>query len=96
MVTNWADYIDAMSAMATRALAGLDDDSLSLDLIETSESLGPCPSSLQPAAMAAAQRLHDVLSAYERRQEMVVAELSRMPQVGRAPQRCGDHLDLSA
>jgi hypothetical protein len=95
-VATWPDYIAAMADMATRALAGLDDDSSTLQLIETSSDLGPCPASLRPAAIDAAQRLHDVMVAYERRQELIAAELGRLPRTRRSPDRTGEYMDLSA
>jgi hypothetical protein len=95
-VVSWPQYIAMMEALATEALLKIDVAEADLSLGQPLRADGPCPDDLRESAMTAAMRLHDVITAYERRQEAVSLELHRNSRLPSRPQVSGSSFDASA
>jgi hypothetical protein len=80
VIDSWANYIEAIDQLATSALCQLGHESIDLGDLETVDNLGPCPEQLQERAHRAAFQLHEVITAYEQRQSMLLTELHRRPK----------------
>jgi hypothetical protein len=95
-VVSWPQYIGMIEALATEALLKIDIAEADLSLDQLLHADGPCPDDLRESAMTAAMRLHDVITAYERRQEAVSLELHRNSRLPTRPQVSGSSFDASA